>query len=102
MTNVQHVNRWWFKDADDTQGAAELEEAMLALKAIPGVLDVRFGPGIGYAAESRDAGGFHYAVIVTFESPESILLHDPHPLHQHAIAVSNRVSERTEHFNFEG
>jgi hypothetical protein len=101
MSTIQHVNFWWLKDPSSEADRARLANAAEALKQIPGVQKVSFGPRAATDWEGPDTT-FDLGMIITFESLEALRAYMPHPLHLEAIAVSEAVMERYHAFYFEG
>lgn len=100
MTNrIQHVNFWWLKQPANPDHISELGAAIEKLSAIPGVLEVRFGPKAGTDWKGPD-DTFDYGLIVSFESLDAVRGYMTHPLHLKAIQVSEKVSGRFHAFYF--
>jgi hypothetical protein len=96
---IQHVNFWWLKESASLDHIRELEAAIEELSAIPGVLEVRFGPKASTDWEGPD-DTFDYGLIVSFDSLDAVRGYMPHPLHLKAIQVSEKVGERFHAFYF--
>ena len=100
-TSIQHVNFWWLKEPGNIEHIQALTETVTTLKAIPGVVDLKFGPRSSTDWEGPDTS-FDYGMIVTFTSLEAVRTYLPHPSHLRAIEVSNLVGERFHAFYFNG
>ncbi len=69
----------------------ELENAVTAMRAIPGVTGLSFGPGV--TTPGLDTYNADYAMLETFASMDAVRFYLPHPIHRNTIAVTLDISE---------
>lgn len=86
MSYVKHIVLLKKKPETSVEADQLFIKSVRAFASIPGVVDVSVGSQTddlyqGYTDRARD---YTHALVVTLDSPESLLSYQDHPLHQEA------------------
>lgn len=89
---------WALNDPENEDQVRELTKAIEGQREIPGVLTIESGPRTRKVDWEGPDDAFDYAMVLTFDTFDSVRAYPPHPIHQNLVATIARLGSNIRGF----